>query len=105
MVGRARNHVRTMTGFIIVVLAGAVLWLFIRRNEIRDRMERLDARLHMLELDVARLTEPEHDARKGDVSPIMAEAPVANVPVVTQTVPLAIPPLLPKPDVAPAVEP
>lgn len=48
-----------MTGLIILVLAVAVFWLFIRRNEAADRLDRLDARLHMLEIELARLKQPE----------------------------------------------
>ena len=32
-----------MTGFIILVLAAAVLWLIVRRNEATDRLDRLEA--------------------------------------------------------------
>jgi hypothetical protein len=51
-----------MTGFYILVLAAAVLWLIVRRNAAIDRLDRLDARLHMLEMDLARLKGPEPKA-------------------------------------------
>jgi len=95
-----------MTGFFILVLAGAVFWLFIRRNEATERLARLDARLHMLELDLARLTRPETEhAERAQEAVNVAERPGEGVRPVMPGAPPLIPPILPRPEVAPKVEP
>jgi uncharacterized membrane protein len=80
-----------MTGLIILILVAAVLWLIVRRNEAVDRLDRLEARLHMLEFDLARLREQKTEA----------ESPQITVPTVPQATPPPIPPILATPELAP----
>jgi uncharacterized membrane protein len=93
-----------MTGFFILVLAAAVLWLIVRRNDAIDRLDRLNARLQMLEFDLARLRErePEATERVAD-APSVAEAAPESIGVFQQApaaIPPMIPPILPRPEAA-----
>src|SRR5688500_6440454 len=84
-----------MTGFIIMALAAAVLWLIVRRNEAIDRLDRLDARLHMLEFDLARLRRPQSEpAEPTQQAASIAEAPTQSIPQPRATPP-PIPPIPP----------
>ena len=96
-----------MTGFIIVVLGAAVLWLIARRNDAIDRLDRLDARLQMLELDLERLRRPEREVsqREPDAASVPEPAPVNISQAIPASATLAVPPILPKPEVLPAVDP
>jgi hypothetical protein len=97
-----------MTGFIILVLGAAVLWLIVRRNDATDRLDRLDARLHTLEFDMARLKPPQPEATQREAEAVgMAESSLAPITVsqpIPAARPLAVPPILPKPEVAPRVD-
>jgi uncharacterized membrane protein len=97
-----------MTGFIILALAGAVLWLIVRRNEAVDRLDRLDSRLHVLELTLAQLKRPHPESTERTAQvPSAAQAPAQSFSQpVNRVTPPPIPPILPKPEpVAPLVQP
>lgn len=81
-----------MTGFIILLLAIAVLWLIVRRNEAADAVERLEARVHMLELDRARF----HARPAESPTPADAAEPAAAEPATSPSVP----PMLSRPEPA-----
>ena len=98
-----------MTGFIILVLAATVLWLIVRRNDAVDRLNRLEERLHLLEYDLARVKSSQSEAAKSipEAPRVAASAPAPiNIPQpISAATLLAVPPILPRPEMAPGIEP
>jgi uncharacterized membrane protein len=113
-----------MTGFFILVLAGAVLWLIVRRNEATDTLERLEARVRALEReraqairhDASAFSAPEAESPGvPSIPPILSQplaaefqsstAHVQETPSDREAAP--VPPIIPPrlPDVAPIPEP
>jgi uncharacterized membrane protein len=92
-----------MTPLIIAVLFCAVAWLFFRRNEGIETMERLEARLNRLELELDRVKRehvptalPTERQAAPAAEPVMETAHPA-MHVTPPAMPPPIPPVLPKP--------
>jgi hypothetical protein len=101
---------RVMTWFAIIALGCAFWWLFTRRNEATGTIERLEARLNLLEFKIERLAEkpnvtPEPEPQPSPVAESVAAPPEPR----PRATPPPIPPILtqqpqPQPEPVP-VEP
>lgn len=74
-----------MTWFVIVALSCAVCWLFMRRNESIETIERMEARLNRLELQLDRIQRPQQSPPEAEAAPVADQ---------TAATPPPIPPLL-----------
>jgi uncharacterized membrane protein len=99
--GRSRSPL--MTPIIIVALFCAVAWLFFRRNEGIETMERLEARLNRLELELDRVKRgqtatvpPAQQQSAAAAAERVAEAPHRETRATPPAMPPPIPPVLPK---------